>query len=105
MEEKEEAEAEGTDGFQGRGDTCRTLVKLVQHIWEIGEIPYQMLRVIVVLISMGSLGDYRGIGLLEVVWKLIERVVDARLSKIELHDALHGFRAKAAVGRGLWRPN
>ena len=69
-------------------------VKLIQHMWETGEIPYQMLRVAVVLIPKGSSGDYRGIGLLEVVWKLIERVVDERLSKIELHDALHGFRAK-----------
>ena len=89
------------DGFQGRGDTWRMLVKLVQHIWETGEIPYQMLRVIVVLIPKGSSGDYRGIGLLEVVWKLIERVVDARLSKIELHDALHGFRAKCGCGTGI----
>ena len=77
------------------------LVKLVQHIWETGEIPYQMLRVIVVLIPKGSSGDYLGIGLLEVVWKSIERVVDARLSKIELHDALHGFRATRGCGTGI----
>ena len=77
------------------------LVKLVQHIWETGMIPYQMLRVVVVLIPKGSSGDYHGIGLLEVVWKLIERVVDARPSKIELHDALHGFRATRGCGTGI----
>ena len=38
--------------------------------------------------SKGSSGDYCGIGLLEVVWKLTERVIDKRLSKIELHDTL-----------------
>ena len=32
---------------------------------------------------------------------MIERVVDARLSKIELHDALHGFRAKRGCGTGI----
>ena len=60
-----------------------------------------MLRVVVVLIPKGSSGDYRGIGLLEVVWKLIERVVDEWLSKIELYDALHGFRAKRGCGTGI----
>ena len=40
VEEEEEAEAEGTEGFQGRGDTWRMLVKLIQHIWETREIPY-----------------------------------------------------------------
>ena len=41
--EEEETEAEGTEGFRGRGDEWRLLVKLVQHIWETGEIPHQML--------------------------------------------------------------
>ena len=44
------------------------------------------------------MGDFRGIGLLEVIWKLIERVLNERLSKIELHDYLHGFRAKLGCG-------
>ena len=51
---------------------------------------------------LGDGGDpVPSIGLLEVVWKLIERVVDKRLSKIELHDALHGFRAKRGCGTGM----
>ena len=54
-----------------------------------------MLWVIVVLIPKGR-GDYRGIGLLEPCWKLIEIVMDRRLNVVELHDSLHGFR----VGRG-----
>ena len=41
-EEDEKAEAEGDEGFQGRGDAWRLLVKLVQHIWGTGEIPYQV---------------------------------------------------------------
>ena len=44
-EEEEAAETEGDEGFQGRGDAWQLLVKLVQHMWETGEIPYQMLRV------------------------------------------------------------
>ena len=38
------AEVKETEsGFAGRGDTWRMLVKLVQNIWETGEIPRQML--------------------------------------------------------------
>ena len=51
---------ERDEGFQGRGDAWRLLVKLVQHIWETGEILYQMLQVVVVLIPKRSPGDYRG---------------------------------------------
>ena len=38
------AEVEETEeGFAWRGDTWRMVVKLVQNIWETGEIPRQML--------------------------------------------------------------
>ena len=50
-----------------------------------------------VLIPKGNSGDFSGIGLLEVLWKVLEKVIDTQLSSsIDLHDALHGFRA----GRG-----
>ena len=42
-------------------------------------------------------GGYRGIGLVEVVWKVCAAVVNFRLKRsVILHDVLHGFRA----GRG-----
>ena len=53
-----------------------------------------MLLTIIVLIPKGNSGNYSGIGLLEVIWKLIEWVLDERMSEIEVHDSLHGFRAK-----------
>ena len=68
------------------------------HIWDTGEIPRQMLLTIVVVIPTCNPGDYRGIGLLKVIWKLIERVLDKRMLKIEVHDYLHGFRAKRGCG-------
>ena len=97
------AEVEETEsGFAGRGDTWRMLVKLVQNIWETGEIPRQMLWTIMVLIPKGNSGDFRGIGLLEVLWKVLEKVINARLSSsIDLHDALHGFRAGRGCGTGI----
>ena len=55
-----------------------------------------------VLIPKGNSGDFRGIGLLEVIWKVLEKVIDARLSStIDLYDALHGFRAGRGCGTGI----
>jgi hypothetical protein len=59
-----------------------------------------MLWSIVVLIPKGR-GDYRGIGLLEPIWKVIERITDRRLDAIELHDCLHGCRAHRGTGTGV----
>ena len=95
-EEEEEAEKEGTEGLEEAGDTWRLLVRLIQHIWDTGEIPSRMLLTIIVLIPKGNSGDFRGIGLLEVVWKVVEKIINARLKCNPLHDALHGFR----LGRG-----
>ena len=55
-----------------------------------------MLPRIIVLIPKGNSGNFRGIDLLEVVWKVIEKIIHARLKCVPLHDALHGFRP----GRG-----
>jgi hypothetical protein len=62
-------------GVNGAGDNWRLFVQLVQETWTHGTIPCQLLWIIVVLIPKGG-GDYRGIGLLELVWKCIERVID-----------------------------
>ena len=87
MENKEKATKKGELGYEGAGDRWRLLLKLCKHVWETGEIPRQMLLTIVVLISKGNSGsEFGGIGLLEVIWKLLERVLDSRLSEIELRN-------------------
>ena len=100
-EREETAERRGEPGYEGAGDRWRLLTQLCQRVWTTGEIPQRMLLAVVVLIPKGTSGDFRGIGLLEVVWKLLERVLDARLKKVELHDYLHGFRAKRGCGTGI----
>ena len=60
-----------------------------------------MLLTVVVLIPKGNSGDFRGIGLLEVMWKVMERIEDARLKCVLLHDALHGFRPGRSCGTGI----
>ena len=38
--------------------------------------------------------DYRGIGLVEVMWKIVAEILNRRLTaSITFHDFLHGFRA------------
>eukprot|EP00985_Skeletonema_marinoi_P025407 scaffold18646_cov184-Skeletonema_marinoi.AAC.2 len=53
-----------------QGDQWRVFVELIQEIWNTGRIPTQMLWVVIVLIPKpkGS-GGYRGIGLLDPLWK------------------------------------
>ena len=60
-----------------------------------------MLLTIVVLIPKGASGDFRGIGLLEVAWKILEKIIDARLKCVPLHDALHGFRPGRGCSTGI----
>ena len=43
--------------------------------------------------------DYRGIGLVEVIWKAVAVILDCRFtSAITYHDFLHGFRAVHGTG-------
>ena len=108
-EEKEEKEED--EGHKGRGDMWRLLVKLVQYIWNTGEILRQILRTIIVLIPKGNSGDFREIGLLEVIWKRVERVhtqqtledratqLSARVpGKMGARDGHHGGEACPAAG-------
>jgi hypothetical protein len=58
-----------------------------------------MCWVITVLILKGG-GEYWGIGFLEPIWKVPEKVMDLRLEAIVLHDSLHRCLACGAQGPG-----
>jgi hypothetical protein len=94
-----EEDPEG-QGAEGAGDNWCLFIRLVQAAWTHGAIPRQLLWIIVVLIPKGG-GDYRGIGLLEPIWKCIKWVIDHRLDSIELHDSLHGCRNKPGTGTAI----
>jgi hypothetical protein len=87
-------------GYKGAGDLWRLLMALVTAVWETGAIPQQLGWIIVVLIPKGG-GDYRGIGLLEPIWKIIERVMDRRLNAIPLHESLLGCRDGRGTGTAV----
>jgi hypothetical protein len=65
---------------------------LLRHVSSTGSVPSRMAHAICVLLPKPD-GGVRGLGLLEVCWKVIATVLVGRLSSsIELHDSLHGFR-------------
>ena len=74
---------EAEEGVEGIGDCWQTFVQLLQVVWESGTVPTQMMWMIIVLLPKGG-GNYRGIGLLDPIWKVREKVM------VKLHDCLHG---------------
>jgi hypothetical protein len=50
--------------------------KLVEEAFRMGRIPKRLSQSICVLIPKNKKGDYRGIGLLETIWKLIASIID-----------------------------
>jgi hypothetical protein len=59
-----------------------------------------MTWMIAVLLPNGG-GDYRGIGLLDPIWKVVEKVMVARFSVIKLHDCLHGGLPGRGTGTAI----
>ena len=87
-------------GYKGTGDSWRLLMKLVTTVWETGTISQQLGWIIVILIPKGG-GDYRGIGLLEPIWKITEQVMDWLLNAIPIHESLHGCRDGQGTGTAV----
>jgi hypothetical protein len=95
----EEDPEKGLDNVR-EGDNWCLLVGLIQAIWMQGEIPQQLTWVIVVLPPKGG-GDYRGIGLLELLWKVVKQIIDQGLNALPLHEVLHGCRNGRGMGMAI----
>ena len=91
--------AHPTDGTEPQTAPWDALVKLIQHIWDTGELPKELLWIVLVLIPKPNTTVRRGIGLLETVWKVLEGIIDTRVKeKVEFHDCLHGFKQHRGTG-------
>ena len=89
------------DGGDGDPLLWEQVLIIVDTAFRTGELPKQLTLSILVVIPKPS-GGVRGIGLLEAVWKLIEKIIDLRLTKsIKFHEALHGFRKKRGCGTAI----
>ena len=77
-------------------------MEVVQGAFETGTLPVRLTQAICVLIPKNEKGDFRGIGLLETMWKLITSIVNRRLVRqVKLHDAHHGFRPGRGTGTAI----
>ncbi len=91
---------EAADGVEGAGDRYRLFVALMQATWESGTMPTQMNWMVIVLLPKGG-GDYRGIGLLDPMWNVVEKIMVVQMSCLELHDCLHGGLPRRGMGTAI----
>ena len=74
------------------------IVELVQKAFRDRDLDEEVTWQALVLIPKGK-KDYRYIGLVEVMWKVVAVILNCRFtSSITYHDALHGFRAGRGTG-------
>ena len=77
---------------------CAMVVELIHTVFKEGRLAEEATWQVVVLITKGEM-DYCGIGLMEVMWKVVAEILNHRLTaSITLHDFLHEFRAGCGTG-------
>ena len=88
---KTEAEEEGEEMW-GK------VVEMTQTAFREGKLTEEAAWQTVVMIPKGK-GEFRGIGLVEVTWKVMAVILHLRLTTgLQLHDTLHGFREGCGSG-------
>ena len=74
------------------------VVNLIKTAFREGKLAEEATWQAVVLIPKRK-KDYRGIGLMEVMWKVLAEILNRRLTaSINFHDFLHCFRAVCGTG-------
>ena len=75
------------------------VVAIVQAAFHDGTLAEECTWQAVVLISKGASRDFRGIGMMELLWKTVTSLLNLRLTTtIKLHDVLQGFQAVQGTG-------
>ena len=78
------------------------VLEIVNLAFSEGEIPRDFCNGILVLIPKSNPGEYRGIALLEILYKLVSSIINRRIgSKIQFDDAVHGFRPGRGTGTAI----
>jgi hypothetical protein len=73
-------------------------IEIIKLVFTEGDIPISFSYGILVLIPKPD-QSFRGIALLETIYKLISMIIHQRLTtSIKLHDVVHGFRANRGTG-------
>ena len=83
---------------QEGADNWTRFVDLVQTAFREGKLAEEATWKSVVLITKGK-KEYQGIGLVEVMWKVVAAILNRRFTaSITYHDFFHGFRAGRGTG-------
>ena len=70
----------------------KKVVYIVQEEFFNGTLAEESTCQTVVLIPKGASSDFRGIGLVKVIWKAVTSLLNQRLTEaIKLHEVMHGF--------------
>ena len=98
----QEIEEEVGEPLEEDMEIWEKVLELVNIVFTTGEVPCAFCHGVLVLIPKLTPGLYRGIGLLELIYKLVSAVINNRLrEKISFHDTIHGFRTKRGTGTAL----
>jgi len=88
-------EATQEDPKEDTVELWEKVVELVQRCLRDGDIPKAFFNGILVIIPKDDCGGVRGIGLLEVIHKLISKIITLRMTNaISFCEQVHGFRKK-----------
>lgn len=67
------------------------VIEIVRLVFEDGELPPSFIKGIFVLILKADAGEYLGIALLEIIYKLISSIINIRLiHMVKFDDSMHG---------------
>ena len=79
-------------------------MEMTQTAFREGKLVEEAAWQTVAMIPKGE-GEFRGIGLVEVTWKVVAVILQRRLTAgLQLHDALHGFREGRGTGTATLEP-
>ena len=100
-EDAQETE-EGEEPDEEATKLWKKVLELVRLAFEEGVIPLAFSQGIFVLIPKAKSGEFRGIALLEVIYKLVSSIINRRMQVgITFDDAVHGFRPGRGTGTAI----
>ena len=83
-------------------EVWKKVVMIIQSAFATGDMPQDLLYGILVLIPKSTPGQFRGIALLEIMYKLISAICNSRImTHIRFDDAIHGFRPGRGTGTAI----
>jgi hypothetical protein len=90
------------EDVDGDSTPFNILHQIIEEAFTSGAIPQSLHVAILILIPKPSSTEYRGIGLLETVWKTISSIINIRIRHVvQFDEAVHGFREQRGTGTAI----